>query len=83
MLWEAETEIADISPSGERWQADVLACKNGLRVAIEMQWSSQANEDCVVRSSGKLRLQYRLIGRHRYDISGSHTLAIGLTQVSV
>jgi len=47
--WEAETEIADVSPSGERWQADVLARKNGLRVAIEIQWSSQTIEETLRR----------------------------------
>jgi competence protein CoiA len=47
--WEAETELADVSPSGERWQADVLARKNGLRVAIEIQWSSQTVEETLRR----------------------------------
>lgn len=43
--WEAATEIAGVSPNGERWQADVMARKNSLRVAVEIQWSNQTVEE--------------------------------------
>ncbi|MGR9076299.1 competence protein CoiA [Rhizobium leguminosarum] len=47
--WDAKTEVAGASPSGEAWIADVLARKNNARVAIEIQWSSQTNDETMRR----------------------------------
>ncbi|MEY9768582.1 hypothetical protein ABIA14_000859 [Sinorhizobium fredii] len=47
--WDAKTEFAGSSPSGETWIADVLAQKNSTRVAIEIQWSSQTNDETMRR----------------------------------
>ncbi|NKJ77803.1 hypothetical protein GFL60_00855 [Rhizobium leguminosarum bv. viciae] len=47
--WDAKTEVAGASPSGETWIADVLAQKNSARVAIEIQWSSQTNDETMRR----------------------------------
>jgi hypothetical protein len=43
--WTANAEVPGISPSGEPWKADVLAHKDGRKVAVEVQWSRQAVEE--------------------------------------
>ncbi|MGN7804912.1 competence protein CoiA [Ensifer sp. 22521] len=47
--WDAKTEVAGATPSGETWIADVLVQKNNARVAIEIQWSSQTNDETMRR----------------------------------
>lgn len=43
--WQAWTEVA----SGTAWRADVLATKGDERVAIEIQWSQQSDEETLRR----------------------------------
>lgn len=47
--WDTKTEAKGTSPSGEVWIADVLAQKNSAKVAIEIQWSPQTNDETMRR----------------------------------
>jgi len=47
--WDAATELAGTTPSGERWRADVLAQKGNQKVAVEIQWSGQTYDETARR----------------------------------
>ena len=47
--WSAMPEQSGRTPSGEEWRADVLAAKGKGKVAFEIQWSRQDNEETVRR----------------------------------
>jgi hypothetical protein len=47
--WTAQTEVTGTSSNGEQWRADILAETGAEKVAIEIQWSAQAEAEIVRR----------------------------------
>lgn len=47
--WEAAPEVAGQTPDGERWTTDILLSKGDEQIAVEIQWSSQTNEETLRR----------------------------------
>lgn len=47
--WIADTEVTGTTPSGTQWIADVFAQKGKHKVAVEIQWSGQMNDETLRR----------------------------------
>lgn len=48
--WHVSTEKAGHTPSGEGWIADILCEKGNTKVAIEIQWSPQSEDEYIRRT---------------------------------
>lgn len=49
--WEVVTEKLGESPSGEKWIADVYCVKGKVKLAFEVQWSHQSDEEFLRRQT--------------------------------
>ena len=47
--WEAEVEVPDAPGPNSGWIADVLATREPVRVAVEIQWSRQDHDEFIRR----------------------------------
>ena len=55
--WEVSTEQRGQAPDGSVWVADVMASRAAHRIAFEMQWSAQSQDETARRQE-----QYRSSG---------------------
>lgn len=83
--WRVTTECAGLTPEGDAWIADVLAERNGARVALEVQWSQQVIEDYRARQARYARSGVRAAwlvrrmpteGTFRSEVRANHELPI-------
>ncbi len=88
--WHVTTECAGATPDGAPWIADVLAERNGTRVAFEVQWSRQTIEDYRTRQARYARAGVRtawlvrrmpLEGGFRMEARADHELPIFLISI--
>lgn len=49
--WRVTTEYASSTPTGENWIADVFCEKGNARIAIEIQWSYQCDDEYERRTN--------------------------------
>jgi hypothetical protein len=70
--WHVTTEKQGETPSGENWIADVYCTKGNAKLAFEVQWSPQSNDEFIRRtkkyteSDVRVAWLYRLRGNKEY-----------------
>jgi Competence protein CoiA-like family len=70
--WLVTTEKKGETPSGEVWIADVFCTKGNVKLAFEVQWSAQTNDEFIRRtrkyteSDVRVAWLYRLRGNKEY-----------------
>jgi hypothetical protein len=70
--WTVATEKEGGTPDGEKWIADVYCTKGNAKLAFEVQWSPQTNDEFLRRqekykaSNIRTAWLYRLKGNKRY-----------------
>lgn len=73
--WYVTTEKQGMAPSGEAWIADVFCMKGNGKLAFEVQWSPQTNDEFIRRtqkykeSGVRVAWLYRLRGKKWYYTS--------------
>ena len=65
--WSARLEAPAVTPSGRRWVADVLLEKDGRRVAVEAQWSSQPADRYLERQRRYAEAGVEVVWLHRAE----------------
>lgn len=64
--WEAQTEVP---AKDESWIADTLLLRNGVKVAVEIQWSRQSYDDYQFRQQRYDKDGIRCLWLHRHEIA--------------
>lgn len=73
--WDVVTERTGETPNGEQWIADVFCTKGKARLALEVQWSSQTQDEFRRRqdkydsSDVRAAWLYRLKNNKEYSVS--------------
>lgn len=49
--WQVTTEYAGVTPDGDEWVADVFCEKGKAKLAFEVQWSQQTNDEYLRRTA--------------------------------
>ena len=63
--WEVTTEKQGQTPTGELWIADIYCTKGNAKLAFEVQWSSQTNDEFIRRTQKYIDSGVRVLWLYR------------------